>query len=329
MTCRRQTSARFSGGSCVQGSSSASGALALPEGVVVLERGWLSANGILFVGAGSSALVDTGYCTHAVQTVGLVERALSGSPLDLVLNTHLHSDHCGGNAALQVRYPGLQTRIPPGLASHVVNWDPVALTYVPTGQSCPQFSISGLLVPGTEIELGGRAWQIHAAPGHDPHSVVLFEPDSRVLISADALWERGFGVVFEELEGRRAFDEVGATLDLIEALAPVAVIPGHGPVFTDVTSALLAARRRLAGFMADPVKHAVHAAKVLLKFKLLELQEVELTDFAAWADRTPYFGMVRCRWFPSTPLADWIRYLADQLVASGAAIRVGTRLVNA
>jgi glyoxylase-like metal-dependent hydrolase (beta-lactamase superfamily II) len=44
--------------------------------------------------------------------------------------------------------------------------------------------------------------------GHDPHSVILFEPVSRVLISADALWERGFGVIFPELEGVEAFDEV-------------------------------------------------------------------------------------------------------------------------
>ena len=37
-------------------------------------------------------------------------------PLDLLLNTHLHSDHCGGNAALQARHPGVRTLIPPGQA---------------------------------------------------------------------------------------------------------------------------------------------------------------------------------------------------------------------
>jgi hypothetical protein len=33
-----------------------------------------------------------------------------------------------------------------------------------------------------------------------------------VLISADALWENGFGVVFPELEGDDAFAIVAATL---------------------------------------------------------------------------------------------------------------------
>jgi len=80
--------------------------------------------------------------------------------------------------------------------------------------------------PGTTVRLGLRDWQVHAAPGHDPHSVVLFEPQRRLLISADALWERGFGVVFPELEGEQAFAEVEATLDVIEQLQPEWVLPG-------------------------------------------------------------------------------------------------------
>ena len=50
----------------------------LPPGVTVFERGWLSANNILFHGAGRTALVDSGYCTHADQTVALVAPGLGG-----------------------------------------------------------------------------------------------------------------------------------------------------------------------------------------------------------------------------------------------------------
>lgn len=77
----------------------------LPNGIQVFERGWLSSNNILFIGAQSSALVDSGYSTHAELTTGLVSAALQQGPLDLLLNTHLHSDHCGGNAVLQGNYP--------------------------------------------------------------------------------------------------------------------------------------------------------------------------------------------------------------------------------
>jgi glyoxylase-like metal-dependent hydrolase (beta-lactamase superfamily II) len=291
----------------------------LPPGVRVFERGWLSANNILLVGASGAALIDSGYCTHAGQTLALVADALEDRPLDVLINTHLHSDHCGGNAALQIRYPSMRTLVPSGQAAHVAQWDPVALSYVPTGQECPAFRLDGILRPGTAIPLGQREWEVHAAPGHDPHSVVLFEPSSRTLVSADALWENGFGVVFPELEGGAAFDEVEQTLELIERLRPATVIPGHGSVFVEVDAALAAARRRLASFRADPRRHAQHAAKVLVKFKLLEWGRVRLEDFREWVAATPYFGIVHRRWFEDQALEAWSQQVLAELELAGAA----------
>lgn len=284
---------------------------------------------MLFVGPNGTALVDSGYSSHAAQTLALVQRALGTRALDLLLNTHLHSDHCGGNAALQLAYPGVRTLIPPGLAASVRDWDPVALSYTPTGQQCPRFRFDAVLTPGQIVMLGSARWQIHAAPGHDPHSVILFEPVTRTLISADALWENGFGIVFEELEGVEAFDEVAATLDLIESLAPQTVIPGHGAVFTSVSESLATARSRLESLARDPAKHARHAAKVLVKFKLLEAQRIPIGEFRQWALATVYFGMVHRRFFADLPLADWIDGVIADLVHSGAAQRHGEFLSNA
>ena len=300
----------------------------LPKEITVFQRGWLSSNNILIVGKNSTALIDSGYVTHAPQTLALVESALTGRSLDLLVNTHLHSDHCGGNAALQARYPDLKTLIPPGQAAHVRAWDPHALTYAPTGQNCPQFDFSEVLQPGTEIRLGSTPWQVHAAPGHDPHSVILFEPASRLLVSADALWERGFGVIFPELEGVDAFDAVGATIDLIEALKPAVVIPGHGPVFSDAPAAMAFARERLRGFVAKPDKHIRHAVKVLLKFKLLELQSIVVADFLAWAQSTPYLLAIYQQHFSGIDFAQWVDELIADLVRAGAAAREGQVLSN-
>jgi glyoxylase-like metal-dependent hydrolase (beta-lactamase superfamily II) len=288
----------------------------LPSGVVVLERGWLSANSIVLLGTHEAAVVDSGYWTHAPQTLELVANAVGDLPLTRLANTHLHSDHCGGNAQLRARHPALRTWIPPGQAAAVRDWDPVALSYAPTGQECPRFHYDELLAPGKEVLLGERSWEVHSAPGHDPHSVILFDPLSRTLISADALWENGFGVVFEELEGHGAFDEVAATLDVIERLAPMLVIPGHGPVFSDVEVALGHARSRLAAYVHDPKRHAAHAAKVLLKFKLLELQRARIQEFVGWAESTPYFSLVHRRWFGDLPLQGWLFTLIAELVTA-------------
>lgn len=299
-------------------------------GMFFFERGWLSANNILLLGPDDAALVDTGYCSHAEQTVDLVASTLDTRPLTHLLNTHLHSDHCGGNAALQARWPDVQTWIAPGQAAQVQDWDPVALSYTPTGQSCPRFRADGVLQPGSTVTLGGRPWQVHAAPGHDPHSIVLFEPERRLLISADALWEHGFGVVFPEIEGAQAFAEVAATLDVIEQLQPALVLPGHGPLFTDVDAALARARQRLQGFIAQPERHARYAAKVLLKYKLLEWQQLPLDQVHAWCRQTPYLGLLHARYFDAQSPAQWVETLVQELVASQAAaleVRDGTPLL--
>ncbi len=303
---------------------------ALSPEITVFERGWLSSNNILFIGQRSgTALVDTGYCTHSAQTVALVRSALQGAPLERILNTHLHSDHCGGNAALQAAWPGVQTAIPPGQAEHVRDWNPYALSYTPTGQDCPRFVFDDVLQPGAELRLGDALWQVHAAPGHDTHSVILFEPQSCCLISADALWQRGFGVVFPELDGADAFDEVAATLDVIEALSPRIVVPGHGAPFTDVAQALLVARQRLAGFVASPRKHIQYAAKVMLKFKLLEAQQMPHDALLAWAHGTPYLTHLFEAQFGDLPFAQGLDLLVADLVRSGAASLHGTVVCNA
>lgn len=297
-------------------------------GVSVLQRGWLSSNNVLVIGkTGPTALVDTGYCTHAPQTLALLESALGPRSLDLLLNTHLHSDHCGGNAAVQERYPDVSTHIPPGQADAVAIWDPVELTFEPTGQECPRFRFDALLQPSTQIRLGDWTWEIHGAKGHDPHSVILFQPDHSILISADALWQNGFGVVFPELEGEAAFEEVRETIDLIERISPKVVIPGHGAVFTDVQPAIERARTRLDRFIKHPEQHLRHAQKVLIKFRLLDWQTIERTQLLLWAMKTPYLQ-------PSLASNDpeahriWLDGLLVELENSRALRVDGNRIVN-
>jgi glyoxylase-like metal-dependent hydrolase (beta-lactamase superfamily II) len=158
--------------------------------------------------------------------------------------------------------------------------------------------------------------------------VILFEPASRLLVSADALWERGFGVVFPELEGVGAFDAVGATIDLIEALKPAVAIPGHGPIFSDVEAAIAFARERLRGFVAKPEKHIKHAVKVLLKFKLLELQSIAVDALLAWAQATPYFLAIYQQHFSTLDFAQWVDELIADLVRAGVASRDGVMVRN-
>jgi len=299
----------------------------LPSGVIFFERGWLSSNNVLIQDDEQAVLVDTGYWTHADQTAALVATALKERPLTAIMNTHLHSDHCGGNAHLQALYPALTTHIPPGHASFVDQWDANALTYEPTGQHCPRFTKSDVLRPGESFTVAGSTWRIHAALGHDPHSIIIFNETEGVLISADALWENGFGVVFPEIEGFAAFEEVESTLAVIERLKPRVVLPGHGSAFDDVNGALQRARSRLAQFKGTPDKHANYAAKVLLKFKLLEFQKIKLLDYLAWGQTTRYLQLLHTTYSQDISFEAWFFDLCEGLEKSSACL-ISDKYIN-
>jgi glyoxylase-like metal-dependent hydrolase (beta-lactamase superfamily II) len=291
----------------------------LPPGIEIFERGWLSANNIFHFGEGDVSLVDSGYCAHQNMTIDLVRNALQKhhlTQLNKVVNTHLHSDHCGGNAALAKNF-GCQIVIPAAEAIAVQDWNEDALSYQNLGQECPRFAHHELLIPGQKILLGRYNWTILSAPGHDPHSVMLYQEDHQILISADALWEDGFGVIFPELWGEPGFEEVAQTLDLIESLPVKLVIPGHGKPFTDVIGSLATARSRLDYLASDSQRNARHGAKVLLKYKLLEWRSKKISEVNEWIANTPALQSAANQLHLG--MADFSQWLVQVLVNSGAA----------
>lgn len=299
---------------------------ALPSTMRVFERGWLSSNNVLFTGPEGATLVDSGYLTHAPQTLALVDHALAGAPLARIVNTHLHSDHCGGNAALQARY-GCSIAIPVAEADKVRRWDEEALSYRATGQQCARFEADTVVSPGDTLHMGGMAWQALGAPGHDPHSLIFYCAREGLLISADALWENGFGVIFPELDGESGFAEAGATLDLIASLDVRLVIPGHGAAFTSVAAALARARSRLDYLQANSARNAENAVKVIVKFLLLERQRIALASLPALLASIPVVARASARYLGQEPgqAAEWA---AAALVRAGAARVEGEELVN-
>ena len=261
----------------------------------VIERGWLSSNNILLFDGDEATLVDSGYVGHAPQTVDRVRSALAGRRLATLINTHSHSDHIGGNAALRRAF-GCRILIPAGIDEPVRHWDEDALLLAPAAQRGDRFLHDGVLHAGQTFRMGGAAWQVHAAPGHDMDALVFHCPDWRVLISGDALWEDGFGIVFGELLGLpgtgSGLAATRRTLEMIGRLPIDRVIPGHGRPFEDVDAALERAFRRLAAFEADPGRMARNALKACFIFNLLDLQRLPAAGLESYLDRVPLFRSV-------------------------------------
>ncbi len=300
------------------------------NGLTVLERGWLSSNNIVVHAAGGepgAVVIDSGHVVHAEQTVALVRHALRDQPLDRIVNTHLHTDHCGGNAALQRAF-GASIVVPTGNADAVTAWDTMRLTHASTGQRSERFAHTATLAAGEHFIAGGRRWDALAAPGHDPFSLMLFDARHGVLISADALWENGFGVVFPEIDGEPGFDDVSATLDAIERLPVRVVVPGHGAPFTDVLAALARSRSRLAGFRQEPLRHARHAVKVLIKYHLMEVRRIPHDALLHWATATPNLTALWQRFGTGASPGSWYARFIDELMAQGALRRDGADVVD-
>src|SRR6476620_10589380 len=79
-------------------------------------------------------------------------------------------------------------------------------------------------------------WLAIAAPGHDPGALMFYCAEERTLMTGDALWENGFGIVLPD--DPADLEQVCRTLDAIAALDIRVVIPGHGLPFAGVAGAL-------------------------------------------------------------------------------------------
>ncbi len=297
---------------------------ALPPSVRVVVRGWLNSNQVVLRSPGANVLVDSGYCTHAARTLALVDEALEGEGLAGLVNTHCHSDHMGGNAAVSARYDCGVT-VPAGEVKHLVPWTPQSVWMEQFDQRAEPFEFHDTIAAGETFEAGGLDWQAHAAPGHDMDALMYFEPSHRVLISGDALWENGMGFVWPEDGPQPHIDAAFETLAAIEALAPAVVIPGHGAPFTGLARALETARSRLAAFAGDPQKGARHAMKALFVYALLDKGSMAVADIAAYVARVPCHRRLAERFLRREPreLAEW---LLSDLGRSGAVRLAGGRV---
>jgi len=299
----------------------------LPPNVRVFVRDWLSANNVLLQGSDGHVLIDTGYATHAPLTLALLASpdGIGDAPLALVVNTHGHSDHVGGNAALVQKY-GCPVAFPANEADAVARWDDKALLYDYADQRVTRFRVDRPIAPASLHVWGGLEWRAIAAPGHDMGALVFHNAEHRLLISGDALWQHGFGFVMPRALDAAALPATRTTLDAIAALDVDVVIPGHGAPFRDVAAALADAYARLAAFEADDARTARHALKVVLAFHLLDCRRMALAALPAYVETVGIYRDVNAAVLKLSP-SDLALMLVHDLTRVGAVRRDGEFIV--
>ncbi len=190
-----------------------------PPQMHVFVRDWLSSNNILLKSRDGHVLIDSGYGRHAPLTLALLAsaRGLGDAPLSFLVNTHCHSDHVGGNAAIVRRYD-CPVAVPAAEAPLVERWDGKALLYDYCDQRIERFAVDHVLPANSTHVWGDLEWQALAAPGHDMGALVFYNAEHRILISGDALWEHGFGFVMPPEVDPAALPATRATIEMLAAL---------------------------------------------------------------------------------------------------------------
>ena len=302
----------------------------LPDTIRFIERDWLAANHVMFRDADAATLVDTGYGKFNDVTLEKVGKVLSDwgdLPLERIINTHIHSDHIGGNAALQRAHPGCSITIPLDEQPALVNWDAPDQMLSYADQEAERFAWDAVIAAGETVSLSGEAWEAIATPGHDMGSLVLFSPKLRVLISADALWENGFGFVVPQAIDPRPLAAQRASFKRLAELDVALVIPGHGPMFTDFSGALKRASDKLEAFAADDMRIVRNVVKGMFIYSLMWREEMLLADLPNYVSRIGVHRDYNAQFFKMSDeaFADWL--VAEALRAGKARVD-GGRLVS-
>jgi glyoxylase-like metal-dependent hydrolase (beta-lactamase superfamily II) len=296
-----------------------------PRPLQVIVRDWLCANHVLLTGRDGTVLVDSGYVTRAPQTLALLDEQLRGQRVDLLVNTHCHSDHMGGNAAVRGRY-GCHTLVPEGEAPLIRAWNEEALWLAYTDQQAQRFDFEGELRAGETHRWGDLDWRMIAAPGHDPGALVFYCEEQRILISGDALWERGFGIVMPDAPG--GLDDAQRTLESIAALDVDLVIPGHGQPFTEVDAALERSFGRIRALREDPIRQVRSVLKAILSFTLLDRGALPLAGLPEYFASVALYRDLNARYFNLAP-ERFAELMVTELERAGGARRESGQLLPA
>jgi glyoxylase-like metal-dependent hydrolase (beta-lactamase superfamily II) len=236
----------------------------LPAWVNWQPRRFPDANLLLLPGP-SAALIDTGFVAHADQTRDWAH-AHAGR-IELVVNTHWHSDHVGGNAALQATGTAIAASTPD--ADAVARRDPGCCVAEYLDQPVAPYTVDLALHDGDTIRLGQTEWQIVSTPGHTPGHLCLWQPDEQLLIVGDALSDYDIGWVATALDGPDAAATALASIQRLTELHPRVLLPAHGPLPTDTAATLAHAQRRAHRLVEDPDGAVWYAARRIFAFALI------------------------------------------------------------
>lgn len=295
--------------------------------MLFFQRTYPSANMVVVPGP-RPLLIDTGFGSDIAATERLLRDAdLPPERLALIVNTHYHSDHVGGNSALQQRY-GLP------IAAH--RWD-AALINQRDREACAAdwldqpiepYQVDIALADGAHLDTGALTLQVLHMPGHTLGQIALYAPETGELACGDALHGDDVAWINPFREGAGALERALESLDRLASLPLRRAYSGHGPAIEQPQAALDRCRRRYEQWIREPQKIAWHACKRILTYALMlrpPLTEAEVRDYAL---SCPWFYDYSRHVFELDPQEFFAPLLAELVRAGALRVQDGRMIVQ-
>jgi len=201
----------------------------------------------LLVGADGVVLIDDGLPTISASLLAAIAD-ITGAPVDFLINTHVHGDHTGSNAAMHthgatiIAHDNIRKRLLQATGDEAV-----------AAAALPQITFSDT----TTFHLNGHTAHVfHVQHAHTDGDAVIHFTDIDVIHTGDVMFNKLFP--FIDFDSGGSVEGFLAAQDKIIALADddTIIIPGHGALATKAD--LILARDMLADSYAR-VKKLVNA----------------------------------------------------------------------
>jgi glyoxylase-like metal-dependent hydrolase (beta-lactamase superfamily II) len=189
------------------------------------DHGMLDCNTYVITGS-PGIIIDPGNAMFVSEIVqSLRDDGIDPESIGVILNTHLHADHCGGNEAFK-KVSGAEIMIHPVQKQYynLVVVEGARFFGMPSlGFTEDSLTDNERLISG-DIEL-----EMLLSPGHSPDSVCFYYRESQVLICGDVVFYGNVGRV--DIPGGNG-GELGKSIEGLSNLEIEYLLPGHMNIVT-------------------------------------------------------------------------------------------------
>ena len=200
---------------------------------VIFIEGFVADSNCYLIG---DILVDTGTGMNKDYLPGKIQEAgLNIDDISMIVNTHCHYDHVGGNYL----FPNSKVAIHEKDAEILQNEDNPLTAGFLFGKSIKRLDVDVNLKEGDKI----ADFEVIHTPGHTPGGISLW--DGEVLISGDTVFANGG---FGRLDIGGNPEEMKDSLKKLSNLDVKYLLPGHGPWVENGKRHIELAKQMCSGF---------------------------------------------------------------------------------